>query len=187
MRQKTIAFFRNFGSYVLALLLAAVILLSALWTRQDQQAAREAPAHADMAQRLSEITPSPAPVAFSRPVAGQITRSYGVAAAWFEAYGCWAQHLSTDFAASPGEKVYAAFDGQVRKEGRDVYLEAAPFSLRYRGLETVQPQDGANVKKGSVLGTAAGGVAWEGENILCLTLFCQGIAADMEIYLSRDE
>lgn len=177
-------FLQNTGHYWLAVLCVGAILLSALWTRDEQRLlAQETPAHADGAQRLQSVTPTPAPVWFTAPAAGAVLRSFSEEPVFFAEYCCYALHPSTDLVAEKGEKVYAAFDGQIHWEGEDLYLIKAPFSLRYRGVGQGTAKEGQAVKKGAVIGKAAGNVPYEGEHIVCLTLYREEKPVDIALYL----
>lgn len=179
--QKIRRFFQLSGHYLLALLCAGVILLSALWTRNDSRLhAPDAPAHADGSQRLSQVTPSPAPVFLLRPVEGAVVRSFSEEPVYFAERCCWKHHFSTDVQVNPGDQVKAAFDGTLTPEETGLRLENEEFALVYRGMNA----QGASrqVKKGWVIGVASGRVHREGEGILCLTLYREGQAVDIEKY-----
>ncbi len=181
MKKKMKALFQSAGHYMLALLCAAVILLSALWTR-TAPAPDASPAQMNQSQRLEDLTPSPAPLFFQRPVAGQIIRPFSTEPVFFDTYHLLRFHPSTDLETAPEEQIMAAFDGRIRWEGNALYLENDAFSLRYRGVLPGHVQTGRQVKKGAVLGIAAGFVPYEGENILCLTLYRDGEAVDIAAY-----
>ena len=174
-------FFHSAGHYVLALFCGMVILLSALWTRQTPSPVAS-PAQMNQSQRLSDITPSPAPELFHRPVGGPCIRAFSDDPVYFPEYRRYAFHPSADFSVTEGEKIYAAFDGTVRQDGDTLYLENNAFSLRYRGITPGQIRTGQHVKKGTLLGIAASNVPYEGEHMLCLTLYKSGEAVDILSY-----
>ena len=61
----------SWGHYLLALLCAGVILLSAVWTREQQKLENaDQAALSDQGQRLAQAMETPEPAAFSRPAAG---------------------------------------------------------------------------------------------------------------------
>ena len=180
--QRLRLFFAAWGHYVLALMCVAAILLSALWTRDEQRLqGMEAPAHVDQAQRLSQVTPSPAPVDMQRPVEGKVVRPFSQGVVHFEKMCCYGLHPSTDVQVQEGEKVLAAFDGKVTSEGERVCLSDGEFTLWYEGIRPAFSGP-RQVKKGMQVGVATGGVAWEGEGILCLTLYRQGEAKNIEAF-----
>lgn len=74
------------GYYLLAALCAAVILFSALWTKQLR--AREAAVLRDESQHLSDVTPSPLPISTCVP-AGEFLRGYSEAPVYFARPGQW--------------------------------------------------------------------------------------------------
>lgn len=181
--KKLRAFFQHTGHFWLAGMCLAAVLLSALWTRDEQRLeSREAPAHADQAQKLSSVTPSPAPVVFARPADGDVQRAYSDTPAYFPAFHCYALHKGTDFYAEKGDKVYAAFDGTVSVKGKDVWLQGDSFRLRYRGISPGS-REGQAVKKGTVLGEALGYVPYEGGDILCITLYRNEEPVDIVSFL----
>lgn len=182
MKKKIQAFFHSAGHYVLALFCGAVILLSAVWTRQSPLPAAS-PAQMNQSQRFSDLTPSPAPIHFQKPVEGPCIRSFCESPVYFPEYRRYAFHPSADFAVSEGDRVYAAFDGTVRRQEDSLFLENETFTLRYRGLSPENTADGKQVKKGVLLGTATGYVPYEGKNRLCLTLYRNGIPADIAPFL----
>lgn len=171
-------FFHSAGHYVLALFCGMVILLSALWTRQTPSPVAS-PAQMNQSQRLSDITPSPAPELFHRPVGGPCIRAFSDDPVYFPEYRRYAFHPSADFSVTEGEKIYAAFDGTVRQDGDTLYLENDAFSLRYRGITPEKSSNGKQVRKGALLGTATGFVPYEGQNILCLTLYQNSTPVDI--------
>ena len=182
--KKIRTFFHNTGHCWLAVACLMAVLLSALWTRDEQRiSALEAPAHADGAQRLASVTPSPAPVWMAAPAAGALVRSYSEEAVHFPDFQLYALHAGTDYYAEKGDKVFAAFDGTVSLAGEEVRLQKDSFCLRYVGVTPLKIRDGQTVKKGSVLGEATGYVPYEGENILCVTLYQDGKSVDMERFL----
>lgn len=178
--KKIRVFFQNTGHYWLAVVCVMAVLLSALWTRDEQRlSVRESPAHADGAQRLASVTASPAPVGLAPPAAGDVVRRFSGEAEYFPDFHLYALHPGTDFYAEKGDKVFAAFDGTVSVEGDYVWLQNAAFRLRYRGMTPIKIKDGQMVKKGSVLGEAVGYVPYEGEHIVCITLYQNDIPVDI--------
>ena len=102
MLKKAGSALEKWGHYALALLCAAAILLSALWTReQRQEDAPGAQALNDQSQRLADAmrTPAPEDTALTRPVKGEITRGYSDGAVYFDPPGVWSVHRAVDFAA----------------------------------------------------------------------------------------
>lgn len=183
MQKKIRLFFHSAGHYVLALFCGIVILLSAIWTRQTPPPAAS-PAQMNQSQRLSDITPSPAPELFHRPVGGPCIRAFSDDPVYFPEYRRYAFHPSADFATTQGEQVYAAFDGTLRLEDEALYLENNAFSLRYRGVTPEKSSNGKQVRKGAFLGTATGSVPYEGQNLLCLTLYQGGRPVDISPFFA---
>lgn len=182
MREKLKTLFQSSGHYLLALLFAAVILLSALWTRNTQSPATS-PAQMNQSQRLSSLTPSPVPVRFLPPAKGEVVLSFSEEPVHFAAHHRIRFHPSTHFALQQGEGVQAAFDGAVRWEGENLWLDGQAFSMCYAGVEKGNVKTGDRVKCGQNVGKATGTVYGEGENILCVTLYKEGQPCDLSLYL----
>ena len=148
----------KWGHYLLAGLCAGVILLSALWTRE--QWAMETPesqALADQSQRLSDGTPPPALPALVRPVEGPVLVSYADAPVYAAQTGVWQAHPWVDFAAANGDPVRAMLPGVVLSCGGEVVLDHGNGLIsRYQGLGSVSVRVGQTVQAGGVLGAAAG-------------------------------
>lgn len=179
-------FFRRTGHGWLAAICVATVLLSALWTRQEMNLERtETPARADVGERMANVTPPPENIWFFRPAGGKILRPFSEEAVFFPEYRCYALHPAMDLAVEKGQNVYAAFDGHIHWEGQALYLAASPFTLRYVGVETGTCMDGQAVRKGAVIGKATGYVPYEGENILCLTLYKEEETVDLSFYFAE--
>ncbi len=165
-------FFQQFGSYVLAVLCVAAILLSALWTRNvNRIEAKNQPAHFSQAQRLEDVKNEEEKPGFLRPVSGKILLPYSDEPVYFPQKRCYAYHFSTHLAVEAGEKIKAAFEGTVLWQDGTLLLRNAPHTLQYLGVSQGTVRDGQQVKQGSVIGEATGSIQGEGENILCLTLY----------------
>ena len=150
----------RWGHYLLAALCAAVILLSALWTR-DQRAA-EAPdtqALSDQSQRLSDVAPpSPSP-ALARPAEGPVRFPYSDLPVLDPRTGVWQVHPYVEFAAEPGGAVRSMLPGAVLSADGEVVIDhGGDTASRYRGLQTISVRAGQTLPAGAVLGTAADAV-----------------------------
>ncbi len=90
MLQKVKRGMEKWGHYLLAVLCAGVILISAAWTR-DQRAAEEEnrTALADQSQRLSDAGPTAAPVSWLRPVPGRARQEDSEAQVYYGERGVW--------------------------------------------------------------------------------------------------
>ena len=145
--------------YLLAMLCAAVMLLSALWTREMWAA--ETPdslALSDHSQRLSDVTPTSAPLELTRPVDGPVRVPYSEAPVFDPRAGVWRVHPYVEFAAEPGLAVRALLPGVVLSVEGEVAVDHGEGTVsRYRGLETVSVRPGQTLPAGGVLGTAAEG------------------------------
>lgn len=158
------------GHWLLAALCAAVVLLSALWTRQLQaQDAENAQALADTSQRLQDAAPSPAPTFVPPTAEGILVRPRSDTPLFFPAFGVWQAHPGMDYAADPGDPIYAIADGTAQIEGETLWLLHTDGSVtQYRGLQSLQVSDGQRIRAGEIVGLAGAAVAWEGSGHVCL-------------------
>ena len=182
MLQKIRRGMEKWGHYLLALLCAGVILLSAVWTREQQGLEKgERAALSDQGQRLDQVLPTPEPAVFVRPVAGEIMRGFSAPPVYFPETGVWMAHPGLDFAAAAGETVYARAAGTVLscKDGIRIDHENGLESL-YRGVLEIRVQPGQRVRAGEAIGTAGASVPFEGEGHVCVTLYQEGTPAAFE-------
>lgn len=116
--------FQKWGHYLLALLCAGVILLSALWTRQQQLLEiADAQVLADDSQRLSDAASPPPSLAPALPTKnGRVLRLYSEVPLYFPAYGLWRVHPGVDYEAAVGEMIFAIRSGSVQIEDDGLYL-----------------------------------------------------------------
>ena len=149
----------KWGHYPLAALCAAVILLSALWTKDGPVSPPpDAQAISDQSQRLSDVTPTSAPLELTRPVDGPVRVPYSEAPVFDPRAGVWRVHPYVEFAAEPGLAVRALLPGVVLSVEGEVAVDHGEGTVsRYRGLETVSVRPGQTLPAGGVLGTAAEG------------------------------
>lgn len=163
----------KWGYYLLALLCAAVILFSALWTKRlREQAPVDTPVLLDESQHLTEVTPVPPPACTP---AGEFLRGYSETPVYFPETGVWQSHRSVDYALEPGSPVIAVQDGQVALSGDAVTVTGADGeSTRYRGCGTLSVSEGQLVRAGDVLGLSGGTVPFEGGGHVCVTWLING-------------
>ena len=166
----------RWGHYLLALLCAGVILLSAVWTRQ-QQAKENADqmALSDQGERLAQAMQTPEPAAYVRPAAGAVIRHYSESPVFFQERGVWMAHPGLDFAAEAGETVYALTAGTVLSCDNGVRIDHE-YGLEslYRGILECKVRPEQKVRAGEALGTAGASVPFEGLGHVCVTLFQDG-------------
>ncbi len=177
MLQKIRRGMERWGHYLLALLCAGVILLSAVWTRQ-QQAKENADqmALSDQGERLAQAMQTPEPVVYVRPSAGAVIRGYSESPVLFPETGVWMAHPGLDFEAAVGENVCALAAGTVIscEDGIRIDHGNGCESL-YRGVLECEVLSGQKVRAGDVLGTAGEAVPFEGKGHVCVTLYKAGI------------
>lgn len=162
MRKKLRRMMDTWGHYFLALLCAGVVLLSALWTRQENARA-DARAHSDLSQRLGAETQPPA-AGLLWPAAGEILRGFSAEAVYFPAFSLWHSHSGVDFAAEAGESIVAMAEGTILSCGETVEIQQADGRCcRYSGLAECLVQPGQHVSAGERIGRAGAAVHFEGE------------------------
>ena len=176
--------FDAWGHYLLALLCAGVILLSAVWTRE--QRAEENAGHqasSDQSQRLSQVTVPSQEEAYGRPTKGEILRSFSKEPVYFPNPRLWSVHSAVDFGAEEGEKVYAMRAGTVIScgDGCVRLRHENRVEILYRGLKKIDVSPGQSVRKGGVLGLAGCHVPFEGDGHICVALFENGIPIPFDV------
>ena len=170
--------FEGWGHYLLALLCAGVILLSAAWTREQRAGEISGQqALSDQSQRLSQVVPPPEQKDCGRPAEGKLLRGYSDTPVFFPASRMWRIHPATDFEAAAGDRVYAVLAGTVVScENGCVRLDHGDgLGSLYRGLKQMDVSVGQTVRKGAVLGKAGGRVPYEGAGHICVTLLENGV------------
>lgn len=176
MLQKIKRGMESWGHYLLALLCAGVILLSAVWTREQQRLENaDQAALSDQGQRLAQAMETPEPAAFSRPAAGAVLRGYCEAPVFFPETGVWKPHPCLDFEAEAGQPVYALGLGTVLSCGEEIRLDHGNgCESLYRGLRETKVHPGQRVRAGDMIGTAGASVPFEGQGHVCVTLYQNG-------------
>ena len=153
-----------------------MILLSAVWTRQQQEKENaDQMALSDQGERLAEIMQSPEPAAYVRPSAGAVIRGYNDTPVFFPETGVWMAHPGVDFEAAAGETVYALASGTVISCKDEIRLDHGNgCESLYRGILECKVLPGQKVRAGDALGTAGASVLFEGQGHVCVTLFQDG-------------
>ncbi len=175
MLQKIRRGMERWGHYLLALLCAGVILLSAVWTRQQQGLENaDQMALSDQGQRLAEAQQTSEPVFYVRPSAGPVIRGSSESPVFFPETGVWMAHPSLDFAAE-GDPVCAIAAGTVLSCDNGIRIDHGNgFESLYRGILECKVLPGQKVRAGEALGTAGASVPFEGSGHVCVTLFQDG-------------
>ena len=168
------------GHYLLALLCAGVILLSAAWTR-EQRTAEQAGQQAlsDQSQRLADLPPQEP---YARPTEGAILRGFSAETVYFPSVRAWQTHHAVDFAAGDGEAVRAMQAGTVVScaDGCVLLRHSDGTEGLYRGLRQISVSPGQALRKGALLGQAGARVPHEGAGHVCVMLLENGMAIPFE-------
>lgn len=166
----------RWGHYLLALLCAGVILLSAVWTRQQQSLeSGEQTALSDQAQRLAQAMQTKEPASYVRPAAGALLRGFSASPVFFSETGVWMVHPGMDFEAAVGDPVYALDAGTVVSCGQEIRIDHGDGrESLYRGILESKVSPGQRVRAGDMIGTAGAVVPFEGEGHVCVMLFQDG-------------
>ena len=170
--------FQKWGHYLLALLCAGVILLSALWTRQQQLLEiADAQVLADDSQRLSDAASPPPSLAPALPTKnGRVLRLYSEVPLYFPAYGLWRVHPGVDYEAAAGEMIFAIRSGSVQIEDDGLYLlHEDGRRTCSRGLAKLTVAPGQRVKAGEQVGPAGAEVYLEGRGHVCIICYQDGL------------
>ena len=179
MQQKIKRGMESWGHYLLALLCAGVILLSAVWTR-EQQAAEKADqaALSDQGQRLAQAMETAEPVSYAQPAAGTVIQGYCESPVFFPETGVWKPHPCLDFEAEADQPVYALAAGTVVSCGKEIRIDHGDgVESLYRGIRESKVHPGQRVRPGETIGTAGASVPFEGQGHVCVTLYRNGAPA----------
>ena len=168
----------SWGHYLLALLCAGVILLSAVWTREQQAADKaDQAALSDQGQRLAQAMETAEPVSYARPAAGTVIQGYCESPVFFPETGVWKSHPCLDFEAEAGQSVYALAAGTVLSSGEAIRIDHGDGSESlYRGIRETKVRPGQRVRAGDEIGTAGAAIPFEGRGHVCVALFQHGTA-----------
>lgn len=165
--------FAAWGHYLLALLCAGIILLSAAWTREERMSeAAEQQALFDQSQRLEQVKREPIKNTCSRPTDGEILRGYSEETMYFPIVRIWQKHHAVDFAAADGDKVRAMLDGTVVacEDGCVCLCHEDGLKSIYRGLKQIDVSRGQSICQGAAIGLAGARIPHEGAGFVCVSL-----------------
>ena len=173
----------KWGHYLLALLCAGVILISARWTREEKTAEIENQmALADQSQRMADSEPTSMPIIWQRPVLGQITREYSEEPVFFPETGIWKSHPCIDFSAEAGERIQAMSAGTVLECGTALLIEHEDgYISSYQGMKEYAVREGQRVKAGETLGTMGERVPYEGGGHVCVRVLKDGVPIEFKV------
>ncbi len=183
MRKKVLDALDRWGYYLLALLCAAAIVVSAMWTNDaEERTALDMSAAADKSERLSDVQfrgEAQAAEADTRPCAGEIARLYSGEAVYFDALGMWRTHEAIDFVCGEEQEVFALRAGRVsRAEGGEVEIDHGEGCVTlYRGVTEIVVKRDASVAAGEII-ARGGKPPHGGEKIVCVSMYLDGISID---------
>ena len=170
------------GHYLLALLCAGVILLSAAWTREQRTVEKAGQqALSDQSQRLSEAMPQEKEK-YAKPTDGVILRMFSEETVYFPSVRAWQTHRAVDFAAVDGEPVRAMLEGTVIScaDGCVRLRHHDGMESLYRGLKQIDVSPGQLLRQGALLGRSGARVPYEGAGHICVTLMKDGVPLPFE-------
>lgn len=156
----------KWGYYLLALLCAAAILLSALWTNGVRgEAPPEMRAAADQSEQLSDVRfreDAAASAVISRPCDGGILRAFSAEAVFLRACATWRTHEAIDFSCGDADDVRALRAGRVTLKGDgEILVDHGDGCVTvYRGVREILAASGASVAAGETI--ARGGTPLHG-------------------------
>ena len=153
----------KWGHYLLALLCAGVILLSAAWTRdQKAQERMEQAALSDQSQKMAQAEAEKAmeDQQTYRPAAGLVAAPYVREPVLDAETNVWRTHPYLDFFLQPGDAVYAMMAGQVLQTAGEIRIDHGDGLVsRYQGKIAVSAAVGRQVQAGEKIGFYSGGEA----------------------------
>ena len=173
----------KWGHYLLALLCAGVILVSARWTREEKSSEIENQmALADQSQRMANSEPTSMPIVWQRPAKGEITQGYSDEPVFFPETGVWKSHPCIDFSAREGENIQAMAAGTVLECGSALLIEHEDGSIStYQGMKEYAVREGQRVKAGETLGTMGDKVLYEGGGHVCVRVLKNGVPIEFKV------
>lgn len=182
MKRKAETFFNGIGYYLTILFCLAVIVLSAVYAkRDDERRALTAPITAENGEMLSDVlfgetTPPPLEAYAPATKSGEIAADYSESPVYFPSVGLWRAHRAVDYAVSAGEDVLSIRSGHITAiDGDALSVRHADGSVStYVGVESISFHTGDAVRQGEALGKATGRVPGEGEGILHVSVLSSG-------------
>jgi len=174
----------RWGYMLVCVLGAAVVLLSALWTkRADAQTEMAQNALHSMDETLKKHQDGQREK-LCAPCEGDVIRPFSLSAVYFDKAGMYGVHSGLDTDAPPGSAVYAMLSGTV-VQAMDgcVCIREGDLECRIRGIREICCAEGETVNAGEKIGTAGGRVPFEGEGHVCASLIQNGTAVDFAALL----
>ena len=183
MRKKVMRALDQWGYYLLALLCAAAILLSAVWTNAARgNTPPDLRAAADQNERLSDVKyreDAALSAETARPCEGEILRPFSAEAVFVGALATWRTHEAIDYACAETEDIRALRAGRVtRAREGEIFIDHGGGCLSaYRGAVEIVAEAGASVAAGDVV--ARGGTPLHGgECGVCVAVLIDGQPID---------
>lgn len=166
----------KWGACAAALLCAAVVALSAVYTRQEDISSLAARSAGTDAGETLEQAQAQAQNRWARPVRGDIRRAFQGAQ---KVNGVWQADPFTYFSCARGQAAYACRAGKVTlaQGERMILAHADGFISEYRGLSGLLKRAGDSVSAGERLGAAGD------KDALRVSLQKDGAYVDIGAYL----
>lgn len=146
----------KWGHYLLAVLCAGVILLSAAWTRdQKAQERAEQEALSDQSQKMAQAEKENENEEQNpcRPTAGAVAAPYSADPVRDTETRAWQTHPYIDFSFAPGEAVRAMLAGEVIDCAGEILIDHGNGLIsRYQGPIAVSVRAGQQVQNGEKIG-----------------------------------
>lgn len=174
----------RWGYMLMCVLCAAVVLLSALWTKSaNEQTETAQNALHSMDETLKEHQETQRE-SLCAPCEGDMIRPFSLSAVYFDKTGMYGAHPGIDFDTEPGSAVYAMLSGTVTVAADGcVCIREGEWECRVLGLEEICCGTGERVNAGDKIGTAGGHVPFEGAGHVCAQLIQNGAAVDFAALL----
>ena len=155
--KRLVTVLEKWGHYLLAALCAAVILLSALWTKsQGPPGPTGTLALSDQSQRLAEASPEPSTRSLVRPADGPILRPYSGSPVLVPDTGLWQTLPGMDFSVSSGDKLRSMAAGTVISCENGITIDHGDgLASRYEGPAYWTVRVGRSINAGEGIGKAA--------------------------------
>ena len=149
----------RWGHYLLALLCAGVILLSAAWTRDEKKEARHESAASDQSQRLEEAKALATPEPLGKPVSSALLCPYLETPVQDAETGVWKTHPFLEYRLEKDEAILSIAPGTIADcQGTALLMDNGNgIQTLYQGIREITANPGKVLSSGAVLGSGQAG------------------------------